>query len=151
MRSGSLWRMYCNFLERSNFSLKYLNWVQDLSWVLEFKHLKAHNFCNTGVFSSIIISQLIRPIEFKFSQVCYFMHMLNFVPLCMLVWSRLRYGICEDSCFHVCTTAVCYAWKLWAKSFLHSITDKATWDCCFFGLFSVPFLEMNVALRYPWI
>ena len=29
------------------------------------------------VFSSIIISQLLRPIEFKFSQVCYFVHMLR--------------------------------------------------------------------------
>ena len=30
------------------------------------------------VFSSIIISQLRRPIEFKFSQVCYFVHMLRY-------------------------------------------------------------------------
>ena len=30
--------------------------------------------CDKGVFSSIILSQLRRPIEFKFWQVCYFMH-----------------------------------------------------------------------------
>ena len=37
--------------ERSNFLLKYL-------WGLEIRHLKAHNFCDMGIFSSIIISQL---------------------------------------------------------------------------------------------
>ena len=31
-----------------------------------------------GVFSSIIISQLRRPIEFKFSQICYFVHLLRY-------------------------------------------------------------------------
>ena len=39
--------------------------------------------CDKGVFYFIIISQLRRPIELKFSQVCYFMHML-------------RYTKCED-------------------------------------------------------
>ena len=34
--------------------------------------------CDKGVFSFIIISQLRRPIELKFSQVCYFMHMLRY-------------------------------------------------------------------------
>ena len=45
-------------------------------WGLEIKHLKAH-ICDKGVFYFIIISQLWRPIEFKFSQVCYFVHMLR--------------------------------------------------------------------------
>ena len=34
--------------------------------------------CDKGVFSFINISQLLRPIELKFSQVCYFMHMLRY-------------------------------------------------------------------------
>ena len=49
-----------SFWERSNVSLKYLNWIPHLSWGLEFKHLKTHNFV---VFSSIVLSQLQRPIE----------------------------------------------------------------------------------------
>ena len=44
---------------------------------------KNTTWCDKGVFSFIIISQLRRPIELKFSQVCYFMHML-------------RYTNCED-------------------------------------------------------
>ena len=39
------------FWERSNFSLKYFNWFQDLSWGLEFKHLLKHTTCATRVFS----------------------------------------------------------------------------------------------------
>ena len=39
------------FGERSNFSLKYLYWVWDLSWSLKFKHLKAHNLCDKGYVS----------------------------------------------------------------------------------------------------
>ena len=55
---------------------------------LEFPVLKSSIWkhttsCDKGVFSFIIISQLRRPIELKFSQVCYFMHML-------------RYTNCED-------------------------------------------------------
>ena len=34
--------------------------------------------CDKGVFSVIIISQLRRPIEFQFSQVCYFMQKLRY-------------------------------------------------------------------------
>ena len=34
--------------------------------------------CDKGVFSFIIISQIRRPIELKFSQVCYFLHMLRY-------------------------------------------------------------------------
>ena len=63
-----------SFLERSNFSLKYFNWIRDLIWGLEIKHMKAYKLCDKGVFSSIILSQLRRPAELKFSQVCYFMH-----------------------------------------------------------------------------
>ena len=33
-----------------------------------------HTTCGQGCFSSIVPSQLRRPTEFKFSQVCYFMH-----------------------------------------------------------------------------
>ena len=44
-------------------------------WGFEIKRLQAHNFvCVKGVFSFIVISQLRRPIELKFSKVCYFMH-----------------------------------------------------------------------------
>ena len=40
----------CSFWERNNFSLKYLNLLQGLSWVLEFKHLKAHNLWDKVLF-----------------------------------------------------------------------------------------------------
>ena len=57
-------------------------WCRDLRigfWGLEIKHLKAHTFVRQGcVFCFIIISQLRRPIELKFSQVCLFMHMLRY-------------------------------------------------------------------------
>ena len=69
------WR---SFRERCNF-LKI--WFWDLRfriWGLKIKHLKAHNFGWQGIFSFIIISQLCRPIEIKYSQVCYFMHMLRY-------------------------------------------------------------------------
>ena len=52
-------------------------WFCDLKirfWGLEIKHRKAHNLCNKCAFSSIILSQLRRPIEPDFSQVSYFMH-----------------------------------------------------------------------------
>ena len=65
------WR---SFPERSNFPRI---WFRDLRFRirrLEIKHLKAHNFVWQGCFSFIIISQLWRPTELKFSQVCYFIH-----------------------------------------------------------------------------
>ena len=63
-----------SFWERINFPLKYLNWFWDPIWGLEIKHLKAHNLCDKGVFfSSIILSELQRPIELKCSQVCYYL------------------------------------------------------------------------------
>ena len=78
---------WSSFRERRHFSRI---WFWDLRfriWGLKIKHLKAHNFvwpwCDKGVFSFINIPQLQRPIELKFSQVCYFMHML-------------RYTNCED-------------------------------------------------------
>ena len=74
MRNGSLRSNVVSFCDRSNFSMKYLNRFRDHSWGLEYKHLKARNLCDEGGFSSIILSQHRRPIEFKFSQVCYFMH-----------------------------------------------------------------------------
>ena len=36
------------------------------------------NLCNKGVFSFIVLLQLRWPVEFKFSQVCYFMHILRY-------------------------------------------------------------------------
>ena len=36
--------------KKSNFSLKYFNWIWSLSWGLKFKHLKACNLCDKGVF-----------------------------------------------------------------------------------------------------
>ena len=37
--------------------------------------------CDKGVFSFITISQLRRPIELKFSQVVYFMHNVEIIPI----------------------------------------------------------------------
>ena len=48
-----------------------------LGWGPNSMILKA-DLCDKGVFFFHIISQLRRPIEFKFSQVCYCMHMLRY-------------------------------------------------------------------------
>ena len=49
-------------------------------WVITifYFYLKAHKVARQGFFSFIIFSQLRRPIEPKFSQVCYLMHMLRY-------------------------------------------------------------------------
>ena len=76
------WR---SFRERSNFPRIWFRDLRFTIWGLEIKRLKAHNFvwpwCDKGVFSFINISQLRRPSELKYSQICYFM---------------LRYTNCED-------------------------------------------------------
>ena len=55
--------------------------IQDFRFeAFYFRHLKEHtNVCNNGVFfSCIILVQPRWPIEFKFSQACYFMHLLRY-------------------------------------------------------------------------
>ena len=59
--------------ERSNFSLKYLNWFRDLNWGSKSSICNHTTFKRKGDFSSIILLQLRRPVELKFLQVCYFM------------------------------------------------------------------------------
>ena len=54
----------------SMFQMKYIRVLFNI-WV------KAHNLCDKSVSSSIILLQLRWPFESKFSQVCYFMHMLR--------------------------------------------------------------------------
>ena len=76
----TLWKMapskVCSFWEKGNFSIQNI-WIEfeTSAEVLNSKHL-----CDEGVFSSIILSQLKRPVEFKMSQVFYFMHMLRYTP-----------------------------------------------------------------------
>ena len=51
--------------------------------------LKEHTTCVTlGVFSSIILSQLRRPIEFKLTHVYYFMHLLRCEKTCLWQYQR---------------------------------------------------------------
>ena len=71
VRNGSLWSKR-SFRERSHLKKKWFRYLIIRFWCLEVKHLKAHNFAWQGCFSVIIISQLRRPIELKFWQVCYF-------------------------------------------------------------------------------
>ena len=93
------WR---TFRERSNFPRI---WFRDLRIDFEvpkssiWKHTTS---CDMNVFSFIIISQLRRPIEFKLSQVCYFMH------TCML-----RYNKCEDWSMTITKCVQC----LWVQVF----------------------------------
>ena len=78
--------------------------MQDLGRGLQFTHLKAHKLCDKGgcfvpLFSCnfnaqmftgsfIIISQLRRPIELKFSQVCYCMHYVEIHQVRTLVFDN---------------------------------------------------------------
>ena len=67
-----------SFRGRSNFPRIWFRELRLRIWGIEINHLKAHNFVWQGFFYFIIISQLRRPIELKFSQVCYFMYMLSY-------------------------------------------------------------------------
>ena len=70
---------------------------------LEFEVSKSSIWKHTtssdkGFYSYIIISQLQRPIEFKFSQVCYFMHMLRYTK-----WEDLFLTITNSvHCLSIC-------------------------------------------------
>ena len=63
--------------ERSNFPLKYLNLILRPK-TLKSSIWKHTTMCAKDVFSSINISNLRRPIEFKFLQVCYFVYTLRY-------------------------------------------------------------------------
>ena len=68
------YRLWSNvFVERCNFSLKYLN-LRKTFWGIW--KVKTHTFVQ-GCFSHIIFEQLRWPTEPKFSKVCNFMHMLG--------------------------------------------------------------------------
>ena len=67
-----------SFRERSNFPRIRFQDLRFRTWGLEINHLNAHKFVWQVFFSVIIISQLRRPIELKFSQVCCFMHLLRY-------------------------------------------------------------------------
>ena len=80
MRNG--WALWSNVVFKKEVICHWNIWIwfQDLwirFWGLEIKHLKAHNFV-WQVCSFIIILQLRPPIELKFSQVCYFIHVLSY-------------------------------------------------------------------------
>ena len=80
MRNGSLWNNVV--FEKEVIFHDFDFETSDLEfWGLETKHLKAHKFVWLGFFFFIIISQLRRLIELKFSQVCYFTYMLRYTNL----------------------------------------------------------------------
>ena len=58
----------------------YLNWIWDLDWGFNFKHHESAQLVRQGCyfFVPLYLSQLRRPIEFKFSQVCYSVRMLGY-------------------------------------------------------------------------
>ena len=77
MRNGSLWSdvIFEKEVIFHEFDLE----TSDLEFEVTKSSIWKHTTsCDQGVFSNIIISQLWRPIELKFSQVCYFMHMLRY-------------------------------------------------------------------------
>ena len=116
----------CSFSERNNFSLKYLNLNITSTEVSNSRHLKAHNLCDKGVFSFIIFSQLWQPIELKFSQVCFLMHMLSQVR-------RLVFDNCNQRCPVPSICPVNWAIELTVahSSSIYFISlFKSVWKCC---------------------
>ena len=68
-----------NNLEKEVTFYKFDFETSDLEFEVSKSSIWTHTTsCDKGVYSFIIISQLWRPIELKFSQVCYFMHMLRY-------------------------------------------------------------------------
>ena len=116
------WR---SFRERSNFprtfrDLRFRTWVSTSSiW----KHTTSSD---KMLFSFIIISQLRRPIELKFSQVYYFMHKLRYTPSKKTgIWqlpivSRVFKDLLERKCqvvkfaeFHLTKFQTIRHWVIW--------------------------------------
>ena len=77
MRNGSLWSNVV--FEKEVIFHEFDFETSDLEFEVSKSSIWKHTTsCDKGVFSFIIISQLRQPIELKFSQVCYFMHMLRY-------------------------------------------------------------------------
>ena len=77
MRNGSLWSNVV--FEKEVIFHEFDFETSDLEFEVSKSSIWKHQTsCDKGVSSFIIISQLRRPIELKFSQVCYFMHMLRY-------------------------------------------------------------------------
>ena len=138
MRNKLKW---CSFWERSNFPRIRFRDLKFRVWGLEIKHQKAQTSCDKGVFSFIIISQLLRPIELKFSQVCYFMHMLRYtnsvqcqrVPVCkehvfrggdadvlnaFCFTSNNQLSLCISSeIMHACLVRICLFWDHFGQTY----------------------------------
>ena len=81
---------------------------------------KHTTLCGKGVFSFIInISQLRRPIELKFTQVCYFMHILRYTK-----WENNV--VAQFVCFRCIVTGFLQAWSLlifeWEITFFSKTT-----------------------------
>ena len=56
-----------------------MNLIPDLSWGLEFKHLKAHNLCDKVFSSFSILSQIRR--QFQTAQFFFFFFFHNYVEI----------------------------------------------------------------------
>ena len=78
MRNGSLWSDKVFKKEERIFNKFYFETSDLVFWGLKISIWKHTTSCDTEVFTFIIISQLWPPIELKFSQVYYFMHMLRY-------------------------------------------------------------------------
>ena len=75
MRNGSLWRNVVFKKKKKNISTNLISRPQNYTfWGPEIKHLNANNFVEKLFLPGIINVQLRRPVELKYSQVCYFMH-----------------------------------------------------------------------------
>ena len=77
VRNGSLWSdiVFEKEVSVREFGFK----TSDLEFEVSKSSIWKHTLCDTVFFSSIIIWQLWRPIELKFSQVCYSMHFLRYI------------------------------------------------------------------------
>ena len=77
MRNGSLWSRVV--FEKEVIFHEFDSKTSRLEFEVSKSSIWTHTTpCDKGVFSFIIISQLRRSIELKFSQVCYLMHMLKY-------------------------------------------------------------------------
>ena len=88
MRNGSLWsdKVFEKEVIFPEFDIE----TSDLEFeVSKSSEWKQTTLFDKGVFSFIIISQLRRPIELKFSRVCYFMHYVEKHQLWRLVFDQL--------------------------------------------------------------
>ena len=126
MRNGSLWSNVVFEKEVTFDELDFETSYLDLE-VLKSSIWKHTTLCDKGVFSFIIMSQLRQPIDLKFSQVCYFIHMLRYIE-----WEDWSLTITNSvQCLQTGPQLPVTSGKLWpplvAKTYVISCFGHAQW------------------------